>query len=156
MTARQREARANDPEKHRAWARTDYARHRERYQSYATKYDRNAMIRDWKRRHPELQGEYSRQRQARKLETMAEWIDTMVVAERDHWMCGLCNLAIDPALEYPDPMYRSIDHIVPLARGGTHTYDNVQLTHLICNVRKGATTPEHPKRSHIRSEPTPN
>ncbi len=31
----------------------------------------------------------------------------------------------------------SIDHIVPITRGGTHTWDNAQLAHLLCNTRKG-------------------
>lgn len=32
----------------------------------------------------------------------------------------------------------SVDHIVPLARGGSHSADNVQSAHLLCNLRKGA------------------
>jgi hypothetical protein len=31
-----------------------------------------------------------------------------------------------------------VDHRVPLARGGMNTADNIQLTHGICNLRKGA------------------
>lgn len=31
-----------------------------------------------------------------------------------------------------------LDHIVPLARGGTHTRDNVALVHPSCNIKKGA------------------
>jgi 5-methylcytosine-specific restriction endonuclease McrA len=31
----------------------------------------------------------------------------------------------------------SLDHIVPIARFGPHTYTNVQAAHLICNMRKG-------------------
>lgn len=32
-----------------------------------------------------------------------------------------------------NPRGPSIDHIIPLSRGGTHTLDNVQLAHLKCN-----------------------
>lgn len=32
---------------------------------------------------------------------------------------------------------KSIDHIRPLSKGGTHTWDNVQLAHLKCNIKKG-------------------
>jgi 5-methylcytosine-specific restriction endonuclease McrA len=28
-------------------------------------------------------------------------------------------------------------YIVPLSKGGTHTYDNVQCAHFGCNSRKG-------------------
>jgi 5-methylcytosine-specific restriction endonuclease McrA len=31
----------------------------------------------------------------------------------------------------------SLDHIVPVSLGGTHTWANVQLAHLRCNVSKG-------------------
>ena len=33
--------------------------------------------------------------------------------------------------------YPSIDHIIPLAKGGEHSYDNVRLAHRICNARRG-------------------
>ena len=33
-------------------------------------------------------------------------------------------------------MSASLDHIVPLSQGGTHTLGNVQLAHLVCNERK--------------------
>jgi 5-methylcytosine-specific restriction endonuclease McrA len=31
---------------------------------------------------------------------------------------------------------------VPLAKGGTHCYDNVQLAHGRCNISKGAKVPK--------------
>lgn len=34
--------------------------------------------------------------------------------------------------------YPSVEHIVPLSKGGTHTWDNVRLAHRICNTLKGA------------------
>lgn len=33
-------------------------------------------------------------------------------------------------------LYPSIDHIVPLSKGGSHTWDNVQLAHFLCNSKK--------------------
>jgi hypothetical protein len=65
-----------------------------------------------------------------------ERIQRWAVVERDRHRCGICGTRVDPLLEYPDPMSASIDHIVPLSRGGTHTYDNVQLAHLKCNRDK--------------------
>lgn len=44
--------------------------------------------------------------------------------------CACCR-------KWVQPRYASIDHTYPLGKGGTHTWDNVQLTHLICNLRKG-------------------
>lgn len=31
-----------------------------------------------------------------------------------------------------------MDHVVPLARGGTHTYGNIRPSHVECNLRKGS------------------
>lgn len=59
------------------------------------------------------------------------------VFERDGWICQLCGDPIDREAEWPDPYSPSLDHVVPLARGGAHTYDNVQCTHLRCNLSKG-------------------
>jgi len=33
-------------------------------------------------------------------------------------------------------MYPSIDHVVPLSRGGLHEWGNVKLAHRICNSIK--------------------
>ncbi len=50
-----------------------------------------------------------------------------------HGMCALCKTWVPPRKA-------SIDHRYPLSKGGTHTWDNVQLTHLICNLKKGNRT----------------
>lgn len=63
-------------------------------------------------------------------------VDRLVVFDRDGWLCGLCACPINRALQWPDPGSVSLDHIVPLARGGGHTYLNVQAAHLLCNIRK--------------------
>lgn len=34
--------------------------------------------------------------------------------------------------------YPSIDHLVPLSKGGLHSWDNVRLAHRICNTKKSA------------------
>lgn len=60
------------------------------------------------------------------------------IAERDGYVCGLCGGGVDMELRWPDPHSPSIDHIVPLSRGGTDLKTNVQLAHLRCNVVKGA------------------
>lgn len=65
-------------------------------------------------------------------------IEPLAVFERDGWICRLCYEPIDRTLKKPDPRSASMDHITPLALGGTHTTDNVQAAHLSCNSRKAA------------------
>jgi hypothetical protein len=57
------------------------------------------------------------------------------VAVRDNWHCGLCNGEIVGF--YPNKLGMSVDHIVPLAIGGDHVYDNVRAAHWICNINRG-------------------
>jgi endogenous inhibitor of DNA gyrase (YacG/DUF329 family) len=59
------------------------------------------------------------------------------IYERDRWICQLCGDPVDCVAEVPSPLAPTLDHIVPLARGGTHEPANVQLAHFLCNSRKG-------------------
>jgi len=54
----------------------------------------------------------------------------MEIAERDEWTCQLCDSPVDPRLNYPHLLAASIDHVIPLSRGGADTQVNVQLAHL--------------------------
>ena len=53
---------------------------------------------------------------------------------------GECNIndykIVNGARIYGDD-YPSIDHIKPMSKGGSHTWDNVQVAHRGCNTRKG-------------------
>ena len=57
------------------------------------------------------------------------------------WICGeLCDLEDSFWIGktfYAGNNYPSIDHVIPLAKGGTHTWDNVRVAHRICNSIKG-------------------
>lgn len=57
---------------------------------------------------------------------------------RDGDFCRACGFKIDFDAAQYDALAPEIDHIVPLAREGTHTWDNVQLLHGRCNRSKGA------------------
>ena len=56
----------------------------------------------------------------------------------DNSTCHICRQPVDITLKYPDPMSRSIDHIIPISRGGLHEESNCGLAHLRCNVSKSA------------------
>lgn len=50
--------------------------------------------------------------------------------------CGICGGEIDYTLKSPDPGSFEVDHVLPLARGGTDTLDNKQASHRACNRDK--------------------
>jgi len=51
---------------------------------------------------------------------------------------GLCDLNDRSWSKHCGPMYPSIDHIIPMSKGGGHIWSNVQIAHIICNSEKGA------------------
>ncbi len=53
------------------------------------------------------------------------------VYKRSRGICGVCK-------KWVKPKHASMDHALALINGGTHTYNNLQITHLVCNLRKGA------------------
>ena len=59
------------------------------------------------------------------------------IAERDGFRCHLCGGKVSMARKYPDPLSPSVDHVVPLSRGGTNDLANLKLAHLRCNLAKG-------------------
>ena len=52
-------------------------------------------------------------------------------------VCGICGRPIDKELKYPHPLAASVDHIIPVSRGG-HPSDieNLQIAHWTCNRQK--------------------
>lgn len=53
--------------------------------------------------------------------------------------CAICHGFIDMTAPPMSPNGCEIDHIVPISRGGQpYELDNLQLTHMKCNRRKGA------------------
>lgn len=66
-----------------------------------------------------------------------EKIIHLVVFERDEWICNICKELIDRRLRGNSWMRATLDHIIPLSKGGAHTYDNVAAAHWLCNMKKG-------------------
>ena len=54
--------------------------------------------------------------------------------------CAICGEMCDPNdTSYGNgsgPLYPTIDHIVPIAKGGAHKWENVQIAHHLCNSLK--------------------
>ena len=60
------------------------------------------------------------------------------VLARDGLVCGLCGDRINPEVKSPNPQSLSLDHIVPVVRGGSHDPSNLRPAHRGCNSAKGA------------------
>lgn len=52
-------------------------------------------------------------------------------------VCGICGQLLDPSYKYPHPLSITVDHIIPIAKGG-HPCDisNLQAAHRYCNRQK--------------------
>jgi len=64
-------------------------------------------------------------------------VTRVAIYERDNWVCQLCMKPIDRTLRYPEPMSASLDHIIPLSKGGENSAENFQASHLVCNISVG-------------------
>ena len=75
-------------------------------------------------------------RRARLRRVRVESVDPRQIWERDGWRCGVCGGKIPRTAKVPHPKAATIDHIIPLARGGNHESLNLQAAHFICNATK--------------------
>lgn len=108
-------------------------------------YEANAGLivertRLWRQANPERFREQARQhahrRRSQERGAFIENVDRAVLFKRDKGRCGLCGKKVNPKLRGPNPKSASVDHVIPLAEGGEHSYRNTQLAHLGCNVSK--------------------
>lgn len=129
--------RARNLEKVRAKGRARYWRDveasRERSRAWAAA--NRDYFKAWRADHDACMKAHYKAKRAKRLQVLVGSIDVVAIWDG---RCGICGLDLDPNLRFPDRLSKSIDHIVPLARGGTHTQDNVQWAHLGCNSAKGA------------------
>jgi 5-methylcytosine-specific restriction endonuclease McrA len=91
---------------------------------------------------------------SRKLRLMASRVSPTLrrreVFERDQWLCHICDEPIDPEADYSLDR-ASLDHVIPIAAGGTHTMDNVRASHLRCNIQKSDTVLDDDELLFLRS-----
>jgi len=57
------------------------------------------------------------------------------VANRDRWICQLCGQPVS-RIRDRSPLSPTLDHVKPLAEGGTNATSNLRLAHNACNVRR--------------------
>lgn len=81
----------------------------------------------------------SQRRRARKLgAAIVETFTSQQVFERDFYICCICGLEIDKTLHHPEKLSASLEHKIPLSRGGDHSLENCASAHLLCNLRKNS------------------
>lgn len=86
-------------------------------------------------------GGHYRRRQSNigKTSEYDEGVTLKKVRAKYHDVCQICGLMVDDTAivnGHIKRLYPTIDHIVPLSKGGTHTWENVRLAHMSCNAGK--------------------
>ena len=93
---------------------------------------RRSYQQEWRRQHPlNVRAHVSRRKARLKGAALDGRVSYVRILIRDCGRCGVCDKPVRPE-------DLTFDHIKPLARGGAHSMDNIQVAHLICNMRKWA------------------
>lgn len=72
---------------------------------------------------------------ARKKGVVIEPISRMYVYKRDAFMCYVCGIKVVLSKTYR-PDQATLDHVIPLSKGGPHTYANLKTCCHSCNAAK--------------------
>lgn len=119
------------------WHRENKERHAAKNREWVARNpDRSrAISREANRRLVERQPTYfadkCQERRARLRDAFVEPVDRSRLFEIHHGLCGICGDPIDPESSW------HVDHVIPLSRGGKHSYANTQPSHPSCNLAKG-------------------
>lgn len=82
---------------------------------------------------------YKARRRARLIGVRADSIDPIKVFQNDGWRCHLCGVRTPRKLRGSfEPTAPELDHVIPLAAGGAHLWENVRCCCRSCNIAKGA------------------
>jgi len=113
--------RKNNPEKDREYSRRWRANNPIKAKEVTKRYQINNL-------------HNSRQRCARryaiKLSNTVGDVCYESILSRDGYICHICNKTVDPNDIH-------FDHVVPLSRGGSHSMENIKVSHSTCNISKG-------------------
>lgn len=88
-----------------------------------------AYHQQWKKAHPDQCIESANRYRARLLGAYHEPVDRTAIIDRDGGICYLCG-------NTPTGWQLTLDHVIPLVRGGSHTPDNLRVACRSCNARK--------------------
>ena len=82
-------------------------------------------------KYAEIQRVYT-QRRSSKLHGK---IDRLAVFKRAKWRCESCNVEV-VLCKVNSENKATIDHVIPLSKGGVHSYSNIQCLCRLCNQKK--------------------
>jgi len=135
------EYRILNAERIKAWRSLYYQKNKYAIREYREKMaDRLRAYRaEFYAKNSERYAEYDRRRRARKLnaEGAHTAADISRIFESQRGLCASCNVKLFKSGKHKF----HVDHIVPLARGGSDWSDNLQCLCPSCNLSKGAKDP---------------
>ncbi|MDH5099761.1 HNH endonuclease [Lactobacillus kefiranofaciens] len=79
----------------------------------------------------------ARTKQAKKNGNYDKSITLAKLYKRDHGVCYICDKHLILNDNYNRLDAPTIEHVVPICKGGTHTWNNVRLACRACNIAKG-------------------
>lgn len=118
----ERRWKAKHPEKLRAKQKRGWFKHREkRLQTHKLWYQANKHV---------VLNHNAKRRALIKNATVVESVNRQDIYKRDKGICQLC-------FQHVSLKDMAMDHVIPLSKGGAHSYQNIVLTHHACNASKG-------------------
>jgi len=139
--------RKSHKDERREYSHQYYITHKEQYSEYNRRWrethveERREYHDQWRKSHPDNHSQWCRtnkerrreqarandhRRRARQRDATIEAVNEATIYARDMHMCVYCGATNNLTL----------DHIVPLASGGTHCEDNLVVACLSCNCSK--------------------
>ena len=88
-----------------------------------------------KQKRRDSEKKYKRRIQAFTKETCT--ISLRKLFDKDEGICWICGNACDYKANPNDNVYPSIDHILPISKGGRDEWSNIRLAHRGCNSKRG-------------------
>jgi 5-methylcytosine-specific restriction endonuclease McrA len=143
--------RSDNPEKRREVVNAYSARNREHLMNQSRLFrllnpeKEGAKSKKYKQSHPDVARRGKHRRRARIANVGSEVYTEKLILEMYGTLCHICKIEIDLTAPRVGPkpgweMGLHIDHVFPIARGGSDTIDNVRPSHAKCNLSKGART----------------
>jgi len=127
-----REWRKTHPEaaqaSHRRWVEKNRPRRREIDRRFYERHkeERKEHVRQWQNANRDKVKGYRYERRARMRGTPSEKVDPAEIYVRDKGICHICRRKVSRKTF-------TLDHLIPLSRGGLHAASNVAIAHHRCN-----------------------